>query len=63
MEDLIKLQAFQIKALQERNEYLENENKQAKQLFQEFINEFEVKEPNVLDTMFNNPMEQLNNLY
>ena len=63
MEEVVKFQALQIKALKERNEYLENENKQAKQLFQEFLNEFEVKEPNILDAMFNNPMEQLNNLY
>jgi hypothetical protein len=56
-----------IEALQERNAYLENELKQAKQLFQELINEWEViepttVEPNILDNMFNNPMDQLNKL-
>lgn len=57
-----------IEKLQERNAYLENELKQAKQLFQELINEWEVIEPttvepnNILDNMFNNPMDQLNNL-
>lgn len=35
-------QAFQVEALQERNQYLENELKQAKQLFQELINEWTV---------------------
>jgi len=59
-----------IEKLQERNAYLENELKQAKQLFQELINEWEVIEPttvepttNILDNMFNNPMDQLNNLF
>lgn len=65
MNDLIKLQAYQIKALQERNAYLENELKQAKQLFEDIINDWEVhqaKEVNAFDEMFNNPIEQLNNL-
>ncbi len=42
--DLEIFQAFQIEALQKRNDYLENELKQAKDLFQELINEWEVKE-------------------
>lgn len=44
MNDLIEFQALQIKALTERNQYLENELRQAKDLFQELINEWEVKE-------------------
>jgi len=47
MNDLLKLQQAQIEALQNRNAYLENELKQAKDLFQEFINEFEVIEPKI----------------
>jgi hypothetical protein len=67
MNDLIQLQAFQIKALQERNQYLENELKQAKQLFQDIINDWEVHQEqevksNLLDTMFDNPIEQIDNL-
>lgn len=42
MNDLIQFQTLQIKALSERNQYLENELKQAKQLFQELINEWTV---------------------
>jgi hypothetical protein len=67
MDDLIQLQAFQIKALQERNQYLENELKQAKQLFQDIVNDWEVHQEeevksNLLDEMFDNPINQLNNL-
>ena len=67
MNDLIKFQKEQIEALQKRNAYLENELKQAKQLFQELINDWEVVDseevkPNLLDKMFYNPMQQLNNL-
>lgn len=67
MNDLIQFQTLQIKALSERNKYLENEIKQAKQLFQDIINDWEVHQAeevktNVLDTMFENPMDQLNNL-
>ena len=69
MNDLIKFQQEQIKALQIRNAYLENEIKQAKDLFQELINEWEVKEfevvkqPNIIDEMFENPLQQLENLF
>ena len=53
-----------IEKLQERNAYLENELKQAKELFENIVNDWEVHEAkNVLDEMFNNPKEQLNNLY
>lgn len=64
MNDLLKFQAEQILALQTRNAYLENELIQAKNILQDIINDWEVIEPttNVLDTMFDNPMEQLNNL-
>ena len=64
MNDLLKFQAEQILALQTRNAYLENELKQAKTILQDIINDWEVIEPttNVLDTMFDNPMEQLDNL-
>jgi hypothetical protein len=44
MDDLIKFQNEQIQALQKRNEYLENELKQAKQIFQDLINDWEVNE-------------------
>ncbi|CAB4148997.1 hypothetical protein UFOVP530_47 [uncultured Caudovirales phage] len=64
MNDLLKFQAEQILALQTRNAYLENELIQAKNILQDIINDWEVIEPttNVLDTMFDNPMEQLDNL-
>lgn len=68
MNDLIKFQAIQIEALQNRNAYLENELHQAKSILQDLINDWEVHQeeevkPNVFDTMFMNPMEQLNNLF
>ena len=68
MEDLIKYQNDRIKALEQRNAYLENELRQAKQLFQDIVNDWEVAnaeevKPNVLDEMFDNPLQQLNNLF
>jgi hypothetical protein len=68
MNDLIKFQAIQIMTLQSRVSYLENELNQAKQLFQDIVNDWEVHQeeevkPNVFDAMFMNPMEQLNNLF
>jgi hypothetical protein len=68
MEDLIKYQNDRIKALELRNAYLENELRQAKQLFQDIVNDWEVAnaeevKPNVLDEMFDNPLQQLNNLF
>jgi hypothetical protein len=67
MNDLLKFQAEQILALQTRNTYLENELIQAKTILQDIVNDWEVfnaeeVKPNVLDTMFDNPMEQLDNL-
>ena len=63
MNDLIEFQALQIQALKERNAYLENELKQAKEIFQSIVNDWEVNEPkNAFDEMMNNPLEQLNNL-
>lgn len=54
--------------LKERNQYLENELKQAKQLFQDIINDWEVHQEeevksNLLDEMFDNPLQQLNKLF
>jgi len=68
MEDLIKYQSDRIQALEQRNAYLENELKQAKDLFQDIVNDWEVAnfeevKPNVLDEMFQNPLQQLNNLF
>jgi len=68
MEDLIKYQSERIQALEQRNAYLENELKQAKDLFQDIVNDWEVAnfeevKPNVLDDMFQNPLQQLNNLF
>ena len=68
MNDLIKFQAIQIMTLQSRVSYLENELNQAKQLFQDIVNDWEVHQkeevkPNVFDAMFMNPMDQLNNLF
>jgi len=42
MNDLIKFQAIQILTLQSRVSYLENELNQAKQLFQDIVNDWEV---------------------
>jgi hypothetical protein len=68
MDDLIKFQNEQIQALQKRNEYLENELKQAKQIFQDLINDWEVNEaevvePNLLDNQFQSPIEQLDKIF
>jgi hypothetical protein len=68
MYDLIKFQNERIQALELRNAYLENELKQAKDLFQDIVNDWEVAnfeevKPNVLDDMFQNPLQQLNNLF
>jgi len=75
MEDLIKFQAEQIEALRTRNAYLENELKQAKDLMQSLLNDWEVNDAEVLefpqldqatkvfDEIFQNPIEQLNNLF
>lgn len=68
MDDLIKFQNEQIQALQKRNEYLENELKQAKQILQSLINEWEVNdaevvEPNPLDDNFQSPIEQLRDIF
>jgi hypothetical protein len=68
MEDLIKYQSDRIQALEIRNAYLENELKQAKDLFQDIVNDWEVAnfeevKPNALDEMFQNPLQQLNNLF
>jgi hypothetical protein len=68
MDDLIKFQNEQIQALQKRNEYLENELKQAKQIFQDLINDWEVNdaevvEQNLLDNDFQSPIEQLDKIF
>lgn len=68
MDDLLKFQTERIQALEARNLYLENELKQAKQILQELINEWEVKdaeivEPNHLDDMFQTPTQQLNDIF
>lgn len=68
MDDLIKFQTQRIEVLEARNLYLENELKQAKQIFQELINAWEVNdaevvEPNHLDNMFQTPTQQLNDIF
>lgn len=75
MEDLIKFQAQQLNAVREENERLKNELKQAKELMQMIINDWEVQDAQVLefpqldeatklfDEAFQNPIEQLNNLF
>jgi len=67
MNDLLKFQAEQILALQTRNTYLENELSQAKTILEDIVKDWEVfqeeeVQPNVFNTMFDNPMEQLDNL-
>jgi hypothetical protein len=74
MEDLIRFQAQQLSALRQENERLKNELKQARELFQALINDWEVQDAQVLETrqldqatkvfdeIFQNPIEQLNNL-
>jgi hypothetical protein len=68
MDDLIKFQNDRIQALETRNLYLENELKQAKQIFQDLINDWEVNdveviEPNLLDNDFQSPIEQLDKIF
>jgi hypothetical protein len=75
MEDLIKFQAQQLNALRQENERLNNELKQARELMQALINDWEVQDAEVLDfpqldqatkvfdEIFQNPIQQLNNLY
>jgi hypothetical protein len=75
MEDLIKFQAQQLSALRQENERLNNELKQARELMQALINDWEVQDAQVLDfpqldqatkvfdEIFQNPIEQLNKLY
>ena len=75
MEDLIRFQAQQLNALRAENERLNNELKQARELMQALINDWEVQDAEVLETrqldqatkvfdeIFQNPIEQLNNLY
>jgi hypothetical protein len=74
MEDLIRFQAQQLNALRAENERLNNELKQARELMQSLINEWEVQDAEVLnfpqldeatkvfDEAFQNPIEQLNTL-
>jgi hypothetical protein len=75
MEDLIRFQAQQLNALRKENERLNNELKQARELFQAIINDWEVQDAEVLDfpqldqatkvfdEAFQKPIEQLNNLF
>jgi hypothetical protein len=74
MEDLIRFQAEQLNAVRKENERLNNELKQIKELMQALINDWEVQDAEVLnfpqldqatkvfDEIFQNPIEQLNNL-
>jgi hypothetical protein len=74
MEDLIRFQAQQLNALRAENERLNNELRQARELMQALINEWEVQDAELLnfpqldqatkvfDEAFQNPIEQLNNL-
>jgi hypothetical protein len=75
MEDLIRFQAEQLNAVRKENERLNNELRQARELMQALINDWEVQDAEVLNTpqldqatkvfddIFQNPIEQLNNLY
>ena len=75
MEDLIRFQAQQLNAVRKENERLNNELRQARELMQALINDWEVQDAEVLefpkldqatkvfDEIFQNPIEQLNNLY
>ncbi len=75
MEDLIKFQAQQLNAVRKENERLNNELRQARELMQALINDWEVQDAQVLDfpqldqatkvfdEIFQNPIQQLNNLY
>ena len=74
MEDLIRFQAQKLSALRAENERLNNELRQARELMQALINEWEVQDAELLefpqldqatkvfDEAFQNPIEQLNNL-
>jgi len=66
MNDLTQYQSARIIALETRNAYLENELKQAKELFESLIAEWEQpnvidERPNFMDDMFGNPTEQIDN--
>lgn len=75
MEDLIKFQAQQLLAVRQENIALKNELKQIKELLQAMLNDLEVIDEEVLefqkldqatkvfDEIFQNPINQLNNLY
>jgi hypothetical protein len=75
MEDLIRFQAEQLNAVRKENERLNNELRQARELMQALINDWEVQDAEVLETrqldqatkvfdeIFQNPIQQLNNLY
>ena len=75
MEELIKFQMEQLNALRKENERLNNELKQAKELMQMLINDWEVQDAEVLefpqldqatkvfDEIFQNPILQLNKLF
>jgi small-conductance mechanosensitive channel len=68
MDDLLKFQTQRIQVLEDRNLYLENELKQAKQILQDLINDWEVNdaeivEPKPMDDKFQTPTEQLNNFF
>jgi hypothetical protein len=75
MEDLIKCQKLELIAVRKENERLNNELKQARDLFQALINDWEVQDAEVLefpkldqatkvfDEIFQNPIEQLNKLF
>jgi hypothetical protein len=73
MEELIKFQMEQLNALRKENERLNNELKQARDLMQMLINDWEVADAEVIeftnleatkvfDEIFQNPISQLNNL-
>jgi hypothetical protein len=74
MEDLIKCQMLELIAVRKENERLNNELKQARELFQALTNDWEVQDAEVLETrqldqatkvfdeIFQNPIEQLNKL-
>ena len=74
MEELINFQAQQLLAVREENERLRNELKQARELMQALINDWEVQDAEVLefpqldqatkvfDEIFQNPIQQLDNL-
>ena len=73
MEELIKFQMEQLNAVRKENERLNNELKQARDLMQMLINDWEVADAEVIeftnleatkvfDKIFQNPISQLNNL-